>query len=65
VPRPRIERDEPIDPLTTKLPRSLIKRMRLRSTEDDVTVQDFMVGAITRELARRERLETRRSTPRR
>ena len=65
VPRPRIERDEPIEPLTTKLPRSLIKRVRVRIAEDDDTVQDFMVGAITREIARRERLEARRSAPRR
>ena len=64
VPRPRIERDEPIEPLTTKLPRSLIKRVRVRIAEDDDTVQDFMVGAITREIARRERLEARRNTPR-
>ena len=65
VPRPRIERDEPIEPLTTKLPRSLIKRVRVRIAEDDDTVQDFMVGAITREIARRERLEARRNTPHR
>ena len=63
MPRPRIERDEPIDPLTTKLPRSLIKRMRVRATQEDVTVQDFIVGAITRELSRRERLESRRTAP--
>ena len=59
VPRPRIERDEPIDPLATKLPRSLIKRLRVRARQDDISVQDLVGAAIARELTRRERLEAR------
>jgi hypothetical protein len=61
VPRPRIERDEPIDPLATKLPRSLIKRLRVRARQDDISVQDLVAAAISRELNRRERLEARRT----
>lgn len=60
--RPRIERPEPIEAITTKLPRSLIKQLKLRAAQDEITVQDFMLGAVTRELARRERLEARRTT---
>lgn len=63
VVRPRIERPEPIEAITTKLPRSVIRQMRLRATKDDITVQDFVLGAVTRELARRDRLEARRTTP--
>lgn len=62
--RPRIERPEPIEAITTKLPRSLIKQLRLRAAKDEISVQDLMLGAVTRELARRERLEARRATPR-
>ena len=50
VPRPRIERDEPIDPPATKLPRSLIKRLRVRARQDDISVQDLVGAAIAREL---------------
>jgi len=59
VPRPRIERDEPIDPMATKLPRSLIERLRVRARQDDITVQDLVGAAINRELTRRERLDER------
>jgi hypothetical protein len=38
--------------------------MRVRATEDDTTVQDFMIGAITRELTRRDRLAARRHSDR-
>ena len=50
VPRPRIERDEPIEPLTTKLPRSLIKRVRVRIAEDDDTgaTKRFLICLNTR-----------------
>jgi hypothetical protein len=64
VVRPRIERPEPIEAITTKLPRSLVRQLRVRVAEDETTVQDFMLGAVRRELARRERLDARRTSPR-
>ena len=46
--------------MATKLPRSLIKRLRVRARQDDISVQDLVAASIARELARRERLEERR-----
>lgn len=58
--RPRIERPEPLEHTSVRVPRSLLRRSRARVALDGGTLQDFIVEALRRELQRRERRAERR-----
>lgn len=46
---------DPLVPLSTRVPESLRKRVRMASLEDDLDVQAFVAAALEEKLARRGR----------
>jgi hypothetical protein len=62
VARPRVERDEPLENLSTRLPRTLVRRLRMQSAADEIAIQELVEQAVERELRRREQLRSRRTT---
>jgi len=48
-------KSDPLVPLSTRVPESLRKRVRMAALEDDVDVQDFVAAALEEKLDRRGR----------
>ena len=62
VARPRLQRAEPLENLSTRLPETTAKRLRRRAVDDEISIQEFIEQAVTRELHRRDKLRSRRTT---
>ena len=59
VSRPRLQRTEPLENLSTRLPESTVKRLRRRAVDDEISIQELIDQAVNRELRRRDRLRSR------
>ena len=62
VARPRLQRAEPLENLSTRLPESTVRRLRLRAVDDEISIQELVEQAVNRELRRRDKLGARRRT---
>ena len=62
VARPRLQRAEPLENLSTRLPESTVKRLRRRAVDDEIAIQELIEQAVNRELHRRDKLRSRRTT---
>lgn len=62
VARPRLQRTAPLENLSTRLPESTVKRLRRRAVDDEVSIQELIEQAVNRELRRRDKLRSRRTT---
>lgn len=62
VARPRLQRSEPLENLSTRLPESTVRRLRLRAVDDEISIQELVEQAVDRELHRRDKLLSRRTT---
>ena len=51
-PRPTSEKD--LKPLNTRLPRNLIKRLKMYCVREDASIQDFVTQAIEKQLEEKD-----------